>query len=432
MNIEKLARKAIDKIKSNFGNFPQEGYLAGGSLANLIWEYTSGQKAVINDVDIFNFHAKLDDDSLFYGSTLTKEGEKLFYNQSQKHFYQDYTGLCTSIRSKDCYLISHTENKDIYNHIFYKGTNDSLILVIDSFDLNCTQIGYDIKNDTFVWTEEFSQFLKTGELRFTNLNSPHHSAIRILKKRDELNAKLDEEEFKLCVYAIQKNLNGITRRYFTEKYANIFINYQEELGKYFNLVQDEQIPHLIKLKKNIDLKIFTLEISQLLEDKELFPTLQKVPGIWRIEDFFFYKRYIEKSTLRKNVWSKVNYLFSVLKENYLDEIPNNEDLDLLCRTTYNAANIIKNIDTLTITQQIILIKKLFAKFNNDISVALALLEKHTFTTTEIDLGDDFSLLLELTVRKEIVNNVYKIDEILGTKTTNKTGKNSRIDLDLDF
>jgi hypothetical protein len=432
MNIEKLARKAIDKIKSNFGNFPQEGYLAGGSLANLIWEYTSGQKAVINDVDIFNFHAKLDDDSLFYGSTLTKDGEKLFYNQSQKHFYQDYTGLCTSIRSKDCYLISHTENKDIYNHIFYKGTNDSLILVIDSFDLNCTQIGYDIKNDTFVWTEEFSQFLKTGELRFTNLNSPHHSAIRILKKRDELNAKLDEEEFKLCVYAIQKNLNGITRRYFTEKYANIFINYQEELGKYFNLVQDEQIPHLIKLKKNIDLKIFTLEISQLLEDKELFPTLQKVPGIWRIEDFFFYKRYIEKSTSRKNVWSKVNYLFSVLKENYLDEIPNNEDLDLLCRTTYNAANIIKNIDTLTITQQIILIKKLFAKFNNDISVALALLEKHTFTTTEIDLGDDFSLLLELTVRKEIVNNVYKIDEILGTKTTNKTGKNSRIDLDLDF
>jgi hypothetical protein len=432
MNIEKLARKAIDKIKSNFGNFPQEGYLAGGSLANLIWEYTSGQKAVINDVDIFNFHAKLDDDSLFYGSTLTKDGEKLFYNQSQKHFYQDYTGLCTSIRSKDCYLISHTENKDIYNHIFYKGTNDSLILVIDSFDLNCTQIGYDIKNDTFVWTEEFSQFLKTGELRFTNLNSPHHSAIRILKKRDELNAKLDEEEFKLCVYAIQKNLNGITRRYFTEKYANIFINYQEELGKYFNLVQDEQIPHLIKLKKNIDLKIFTLEISQLLEDKELFPTLQKVPGIWRIEDFFFYKRYIEKSTSRKNVWSKVNYLFSVLKENYLDEIPNNEDLDLLCRTTYNAANIIKNIDTLTITQQIILIKKLFAKFNNDISVALALLEKHTFTTTEIDLGDDFSLLLELTVRKEIVNNVYKIDEILGTKTTNKTGKNSRIDIDLDF
>jgi hypothetical protein len=108
MNIEKLARKAIDKIKSNFGNFPQEGYLAGGSLANLIWEYTSGQKAVINDVDIFNFHAKLDDDSLFYGSTLTKDGEKLFYNQSQKHFYQDYTGLCTSIRSKDCYLISHT------------------------------------------------------------------------------------------------------------------------------------------------------------------------------------------------------------------------------------------------------------------------------------------------------------------------------------
>ena len=432
MNIENLARKAIEHIKTAYPNFPKEGYLAGGSLANLIWEYVSNNKAVINDIDIFNFYAKLDADIVYSGSTLTKDGEKLFYNQSQKHFYQDYTGLCQGIRNKDFYLISHCENQGIYNHIFYKGTNASILLVIDSFDLNCTQIGYDIENDNFVWTEEFSEFLKTGELKFTNLNSPHHSAIRILKKRDELNAKLDDEEFKLCVYAIQKNLSGITRRYFTDKYANIFINYQEELGKYFNLVQDGQIPHLIKMKKNIDLKIFTLEISQLLENKELFPNLQEVSGIWRIEDFLLYKRYIEKSPFIKNVWSKVNYLFSVLKENYLDEIPNNEDLDLLYRTTYNAANIIKNIETLTISQQIILIKKLFDKFNNDISVALALLEKHTFTTTDIDLDDDFSLLLELTVRKEIVNNTYKIDEILGTKPTNKSGKNSRIDLDLDF
>jgi hypothetical protein len=432
MNIEKLARKAIEHIKSNYPDFPREGYLAGGSLANLIWQYVSGNKAIINDIDIFTFDSKLEEDDIHHGSTLTKDGDKLFYNQTQKNFYQDYTGLCTSIKNKDFYLISHTENRGIYNQIFYKGTTDSILLVIESFDLNCTQIGYDIKNDTLTWTEDFSDFLKTGELKFTNLNSPHHSAIRILKKRDELNAKLDTEEFKLCVYVIQKCLGGITRKYFTDKYADIFIKYQQELGQYFNLVRDELVPQLIKQKKNVDLKIFTLEASPLIQTQNLFPDLEEVNGIWRIEDFLLYKRFIEKSKSRKKVWSKVNYLFSVLKENYLDEIPSNEDLELLYRTTYNAANIIKNIDTLTISQQIILIKKLFGKFEIDITVALALLEKHTFTSTDIDLDDDFSLLLELTVRKEIVNNKYKIDEILGINPTKKTSKSSRIDLDFDF
>jgi hypothetical protein len=59
MNIENLARKAIEHIKATYPNFPKEGYLAGGSLANLIWEYVSNNKAIINDIDIFNFYLKL-------------------------------------------------------------------------------------------------------------------------------------------------------------------------------------------------------------------------------------------------------------------------------------------------------------------------------------------------------------------------------------
>ena len=55
MNIEILGRQAIEHIKDNYRNFPKTGFLAGGSLANLVWEYVTGHKAVINDVDIFNF-----------------------------------------------------------------------------------------------------------------------------------------------------------------------------------------------------------------------------------------------------------------------------------------------------------------------------------------------------------------------------------------
>jgi hypothetical protein len=432
MNVELLAKQALQHIKKNYDNFPKDGYLAGGSLANLIWEYVSGNKAIINDIDIFKFEGTIEKDSVYYGSTSTRDGDKLFYNQSEKKFYQDYTGFCQTIHSKEFYLISGTHNDGIYNFISYKGTTDNIDLILQSFDLNCTQIGYDIQNDKIYWTESFEEFLKTGELKFTNLNSPHHSAIRILKKRDELSAKLDAEEFKLCVYTIIRNLNGITRRYFSEKYAKIFLKYKSELEKWFIITEDHMIPELIKNKKNVDLKIFTLEANPLLDRESIFPDLSSISGIWRVEDFLIFKRHIEKSQQASIVWQKVNYLFSKLGPKYLDEVPNLEDLELLYRVTYNTANIINNIENLTISQQIELIRKLLNKFDSDISVALAILEKNKFDSTEIDLDDDSSLLLELSVRKEIVNNKYKIEEILGQKSTKKDKRSSQIDLDIDF
>ena len=44
-------------------------------------------------------------------------------------------------------------------------------------------------------------------------------------------------------------------------------------------------------------------------------------------------------------------------------------------------------------------------------------EEETVDTLDLDLDDDFSLLLELTVRKEIVNNTYKIDFLSREKHT---------------
>ena len=54
MNVELLGRQAIDIIKSKWG-LPKEGFVAGGSIANIIWELVSGNKAIVNDVDIFVF-----------------------------------------------------------------------------------------------------------------------------------------------------------------------------------------------------------------------------------------------------------------------------------------------------------------------------------------------------------------------------------------
>ena len=58
MNIEILCRKAIEIIKDNWG-IPERGFIAGGSIANIIWELVSGKKAIVNDIDVFLFRKKI-------------------------------------------------------------------------------------------------------------------------------------------------------------------------------------------------------------------------------------------------------------------------------------------------------------------------------------------------------------------------------------
>ena len=48
MNIENLCRKSIEIIKEKWG-IPETGFIAGGSIANIIWELVSGKEAIVND-----------------------------------------------------------------------------------------------------------------------------------------------------------------------------------------------------------------------------------------------------------------------------------------------------------------------------------------------------------------------------------------------
>ena len=69
-------------------------------------------------------------------------------------------------------------------------------------------------------------------------------------------------------------------------------------------------------------------------------------------------------------------------------------------------------------------KKLFKSFESDLTVALALLENKKLDP-DIVLDDQTKLILELSVRIEIVNNNYNFDKILGlVKSPGDTFKNN--------
>jgi len=206
MNIESLARQAINIIKEKWG-LPTTGFLAGGSIANIIWELVSGNKAVVNDLDIFHFDG--------IKEFLDKSESSLFDFKNQEiKYYEDYVGLSFKIRTNEFYSIVSAERDDMFNNIRYKSNTEDPSLIIRSFDINSTKIGYHIESDKIYWTKEFEDFLKSGQLKVCNLLTPCHTALRIAKKSKELNAKLDEFEFKLLQYGLSRGFSDKIKRRF--------------------------------------------------------------------------------------------------------------------------------------------------------------------------------------------------------------------------
>jgi hypothetical protein len=215
MNIELLGRQAIDRIKSEWG-LPKSGFIAGGSIANIVWELVSGNKAIINDVDVFVF------DSIQEKFDKSDKSSLFNYQERETKYGEDYTGICFNTYTKDFYSIVESTKDDIFNIVKYKSNSKDPSLIIKSFDINATRIGYSIEKDEIYWTSDFEDFLKTGTLKVTNLMTPSHTAVRIAKKSKELKAKVYIFEFKLLQYALGHNFSDRIKFRFKERYHQMY------------------------------------------------------------------------------------------------------------------------------------------------------------------------------------------------------------------
>ena len=141
MDIEQLGRQAINRIKSEWG-LPKRGFIAGGSIANIIWELVSGNKAVVNDIDVFLYVGEIDkvDD-------INKEESLFKYEEKDIKYFEDYSGMSFQSYTKDFYTICESERDGMFNTITYKGNTSDPSLILKSFDINATRVGYLIEED---------------------------------------------------------------------------------------------------------------------------------------------------------------------------------------------------------------------------------------------------------------------------------------------
>lgn len=400
MNVEQLAKRAIDKIKTTWG-LPQSGFIAGGSIANLIWEEVSGNKAVINDIDVFLFDGILE--------KLVQDKSQTLYEHSTKEdiWYEDYNGIAFMTKEKDFYCITESTKDDMFNYIKYKSNSPEPRVVIDSFDINCTAVGYSIDNDEYYWTDEFEKFLKTGELRITNVKTPSHTVLRIIKKADELNATLTEFELNILQYALSDNVHLSPYKVrFQERYLEVFVKYIDRLSEFFYIQKDVQCIEWLRVSQNKDVKLWKLVSSnqKVFDDKNL-------QGL-KADNYLFYIRniYSNKNLNLKLIWEHLHYFYNT--PGYVDQEVSDEDIKLLSRLVYNAPNAIPNLKGLKLSEQINLVKKLLEVYNDDPIIAISVLEKNKLDK-DIELDEQTKLLLELSVRKEIVNDTRgKVNKIL--------------------
>jgi hypothetical protein len=151
-------------------------------------------------------------------------------------------------------------------------------------------------------------------------------------------------------------------------------------------------------------------------------------SIYRASDFLFYMRNIWGKPQLEEIWPKLNYFF--IDEDYVDGEFNSDDIDLLDRFARYAPNSIENLKGYKLSEQIEIIKKFLDKWKDDPIVAISIIESHKIDK-DIILDEDTALLLELSVRKKIINDTRgKVRKILNTDS-NSTNSN-QIDIDLNF
>lgn len=412
MNVEILAREAVNRIKENWG-LPKSGFVAGGSIANIVWELVSGTKAVVNDIDVFVFDSKIE-------RMNPKDKDSLFkYQEKADKYYEDYSGICSDTYTKYFYTIVESVRDGMINTIRYKSNTEDQSIIIKSFDINATKIGYSIDDDKIYWELEFEEFLKTGQLKVCNLGTPSHTSIRIAKKSKELNAKLDSFELKLLQFALSRRFSDLNKTRFKEKYRAMYEKNLDILKDFFLIKRDFETEVYVKQQFNEVVELYRLDSHYNFEiiprhlDFNRHYDLFNDPNLGRVcrsGDFLFYMRHVYGNEKLKNIWSKLYFFFTNVS--YVDKEVNQEDIDLLSRLAENAPNSIEHLRGYKLSEQIEIIKIYLDKFKDDPIVAISILEKMKIDKNMI-LDDQTALILELTVRKQIVNDTKgKVRKIL--------------------
>jgi len=259
-NLTQIALKSLEK---EFGPLPTQGFLAGGAVANRLFELKWGQKMPVNDLDIFYFHPEKLDISQAYKNKYIVEDKKCFHAELKDDIgVNTYGDFFTQTKTTQGYIVNEVKREGMLNEIFIKASHLDPMLVLRSFDLNCTQIGIDLATGKVYSTKEWDDFIENKKIQITSLHTPSHTLLRIFKKAEEFGLTIEEGELELIRYSLDYPL-GFQRNVFAQKYKNLWDKYGDLIQeKNFKLVEKDESSKFLATKIGKEIGLWSIRSSK--------------------------------------------------------------------------------------------------------------------------------------------------------------------------
>lgn len=238
------------KLASNMPQLTSPAVIAGGAVANSLYNQKYNHNAPINDIDIFVFSQR-----------------ETPLNDNQDGAVDDYVSDISS--SKNNLKILSTTRQGIFNLIEVEV--DQLYPVatlgtqlLERFDINATQALLTVEqNPQLITLPAFNQFLENRQLLCVNPNTPVKTMLRMIKKQKEFNCFLSENHlmsiFQFARYNNQKMTEETVEKFKDQidqcrKYFRVFRLFKFTKDKTTNLEVKTPI-YKVFLKKDLYLKL---------------------------------------------------------------------------------------------------------------------------------------------------------------------------------
>ena len=239
--IQKLkSKEALTFVKKRLEDFsgeklPETGVVGGGAVASAVVEFLNLDSIinpVYSDLDIFStiteeFYRDNKEDNLSRIHELVQSRSGKTSSFSNNYSSMDgYRRVWSGVAQREKVLTSFTQGKINRTILTVEGQGVSIShinnekSILSNFDINSTQVGFNLKNKELVFSVDFVDFLYTRELKVSKFNTPMQSLIRIVKKSKELGSIYFnyEENKDLCMAQsfLAKNQNKIRNGFFPE------------------------------------------------------------------------------------------------------------------------------------------------------------------------------------------------------------------------
>lgn len=392
MDIDRLIRKAVTELRLRWG-LPKSGFIAGGAISNLVWEYVSGNKARVNDIDVFSVGQPSGGQHLYEHKT-----SSISYCRSYRHITE-----VVSTRSR--YKILSVSREGMLNHVSH--TECCPATVLESFDINATCVGYSLDESRPYHLPAFGEFLRTGQLRISRLNTPAHTALRLAKKARDLSVALDPFELDIVDFVLRQDIAYADRDRvrFKDKYARMYHDNADVLAGRFRMERCPEIELFLSNEVGSQDSVYRLvPVGEPPLSAEAVLRLHKKSHKLLSQDILFYFRGVHGNPGLTGVWSDLMPLFK--SQGYAD--PSDpllqEKAAAVAAVVRRAPECINTLSGYTLEEQHRVICTVMGKVGSAFGdqTALAVLESNRIDPLR-EIDDFEAQLLGLSVRRRVAN-----------------------------